>query len=64
MPPISAQNGAASYPQVGQPRISVIGLIPQAGGVRYYQAWYRNAETFCTTATFNLSNGLEISWLP
>ena len=31
-------------------------------GTRTYQAWYRNSASYCTVSTFNLSNGLEISW--
>jgi hypothetical protein len=27
-----------------------------------YQVWYRNAASFCTPSTFNLSNGIEIAW--
>jgi hypothetical protein len=29
---------------------------------RYYQVWYRNSAPFCTTATFNLTNGYSIVW--
>jgi hypothetical protein len=29
---------------------------------RHYQAWFRNAATFCTTQPFNLTNGVTISW--
>ena len=35
-----------------------------AGGSRTYQTWYRNAPPFCTTATFNLTNALRLTWLP
>jgi hypothetical protein len=36
-----------------------------ATGSRYYQAWFRNADpTFCTSATFNLTNGREVVWAP
>jgi hypothetical protein len=31
-------------------------------GTRYYQTWYRNAAAFCTVATFNLTNGVQIDW--
>jgi hypothetical protein len=31
-------------------------------GTFYYQAWYRNAGSFCTPAEFNLSSGREITW--
>ena len=33
----------ASYPTGGDSVVSVRGLIPPAGGMRFYQAWYRNA---------------------
>jgi hypothetical protein len=56
--------GVATYPTAGEARVSVNGMIPPSGGTRYYQVWYRNAAAFCTVATYNLSNGLEISWLP
>jgi hypothetical protein len=45
------------------PSVSSAGVIPSAGGVRYYQLWFRDAMPFCTTSTFNLTNGLEIHWL-
>ncbi|MCY2958807.1 MAG: hypothetical protein NTY35_01480 [Planctomycetota bacterium] len=33
-------------------------------GVRNYQVWYRNAATFCTPSTWNLTNGYRIAWAP
>ncbi len=59
----SNTSGASSYPVVGDASVSVRGLCA-AGDVRRYQVWYRNAAAFCTSATFNLSNGLEATWLP
>jgi hypothetical protein len=53
-------NGASSFPSAGS-HLSLIGAVP-AGSTRYYQVWYRNAAAFCTGATFNLSNGVRISW--
>jgi Tol biopolymer transport system component len=55
--------GASRYPETGDPSVSVRGLVTMPG-VRTYQVWYRNAADFCTPATFNLTNGLEITWLP
>jgi hypothetical protein len=26
--------------------------------------WYRNAASFCTVDTFNLSNGVSVTWVP
>jgi len=48
----------------GAPLLSLQSGVPLGGDVRYYQAWYRNAAPFCTTATYNLTNGFEVSWLP
>jgi hypothetical protein len=33
--------------------------------VRVYQCWYRNADpVFCTVATFNLTNAVQVTWTP
>ncbi|MCY2960427.1 MAG: hypothetical protein NTY35_09715 [Planctomycetota bacterium] len=56
--------GASQYPAAGDPPVSVRGLVPPAGGSFYYQVWYRNAAAFCTTSTFNLSNGWSVVWAP
>jgi Tol biopolymer transport system component len=48
----------------GDPLISVQGSLPADGGLRTYQAWYRNAAPFCTSATFNWTNGLRVTWIP
>jgi hypothetical protein len=44
--------------------VSVRGLVPATGAVRYYQAWFRNSISFCTADTFNTTNGLAVTWLP
>ncbi len=56
--------GASQYPAAGDPSVSVRGLVPAAGGLRTYQVWYRNAAAFCNPETFNLSNGLQVTWIP
>ncbi|MBL8863368.1 MAG: hypothetical protein JNK02_15340 [Planctomycetes bacterium] len=56
--------GASSYPTGSDPSIAVKGLIPAPGGTRTYQAWYRNAAVYCTSSTFNLTNGVSIAWNP
>ena len=48
-------------PVAGDPSLSAGGLV-STPGTRTYQAWYRNAAPFCTAATFNLTNGVEIVW--
>jgi hypothetical protein len=55
--------GASVYPDTGDVPIAIRGLVP-AGATRHYQAWYRNAAGFCTSATFNLTNGASVSWTP
>jgi hypothetical protein len=54
--------GASSYPGAGQLPVSVRGGC-HAADTRTYQVWYRNAAPFCTSATFNLTNGLEVTWI-
>jgi hypothetical protein len=57
------QGGASSYPGAGDPPLSVTGAVA-APVTRVYQAWFRNAAAFCTPATFNLTNGVSIEWVP
>lgn len=53
--------GASTYPGVGDAAISTQGSVP-AGATRHYQVWFRDSAAFCTSASFNLSNGLTIVW--
>jgi len=55
--------GASQYPEAGDLAISVSGANA-AGDVRTYQVWYRNAAAFCTSDTFNLTNGHQVTWMP
>lgn len=55
--------GASRYPEVSNASIHVRGQVT-APGTRSYQVWYRNAATFCTSATFNLSSGTIVTWAP
>jgi hypothetical protein len=55
--------GTSSYPVAGDPPIHIKGN-DVAGDVRDYQCWYRNAAVFCTPSTFNLTNGIQITWAP
>jgi hypothetical protein len=61
-----ASGGSASFGAAvpGDPLVSVQGSIPPTGATLYYQCWYRNAAVFCTAFTFNLSNGLVVTWSP
>ncbi|MBL8861065.1 MAG: VCBS repeat-containing protein [Planctomycetes bacterium] len=53
--------GSAQVPAPGDASISTLGVV-SPGAQHVYQAWYRNAASFCTPAAFNLSNGLRIVW--
>ena len=35
---------------------------PDQVGAAIYQVWYRNAASFCTPSTFNLTNGVLVTW--
>jgi hypothetical protein len=54
--------GASRFPDVGDPSVSVRGLVTTPGARRTYQVWYRDSSAFCTTDTFNFSNGLLVTW--
>ncbi|MBK7874933.1 MAG: hypothetical protein IPJ77_04150 [Planctomycetes bacterium] len=55
----------SSFPQPGDPTISVRASIPGAGGTRFVQCFYRNAvASFCPPATSNRTNGLQITYVP
>lgn len=57
--------GSSTYPTPPQMPVSIKGLLPPAGGTRFYQAFYRNAAmTFCPPATSNRTNGFQIVWGP
>jgi len=53
--------GSSRYPGVGDLPVSVKGAC-MPGDVRSYQVWYRDAQTFCTPETYNLTNGLAFAW--
>lgn len=62
--------GVASYPGGLTPNPIHIAGGATAGQTKHYQCWYRDAgETspgvsFCTSATFNLTQGLSLTWGP
>jgi uncharacterized delta-60 repeat protein len=55
--------GGWSYPNLGEPPISVRGVVPVSGGVRNYQAWYRDLFGPCGTGS-NLTNAVAVIWVP
>ena len=60
----AVSGGASSHPPAGAAGIGTTGGIPLAGGTRIYQAFYRNAVSFCTPATSNRTNGVAVAWQP
>jgi hypothetical protein len=59
-----ASSGTNTWPAPGAQPLSVKGLVPPGGGTRYYQAIYRNSVSFCMPATFNLTDGQRVVWMP
>jgi acetyl esterase/lipase len=55
--------GSSQYPTGIQPSVSVRGAVT-SGSTWRYQVWYRDPNAFCTAATWNLTNGLAVTWLP
>lgn len=56
--------GSCQYPDTGDLALSIVGGVTPGSGVsRWYMFYYRNAvASFCPTATFNATNGVEIVW--
>lgn len=62
---VFAPGGMTTYPGAGQTPISVAGLVGPPGGLRTYQAWFRDSSlTHCTPATYSMTNGLMLTWRP
>lgn len=56
-------SGASQFPEAGDPSVSVRGQVtPGSGASRIYQTYYRNAASYCTSATFNVTNAIRITW--
>lgn len=55
--------GGSQFPVAGDPSISSL-LGASAGQTHFFQVWYRNAATFCTSATSNYTNGWRTTWAP
>ena len=53
--------GASSFGAGSDPHVSVKGLVAP-GATKHYQIYYRNLAPYCTSETFNLTNGLTIVW--
>jgi hypothetical protein len=57
-------NGVTTIPLAGGAPVSTQMLVLAPGDRRCIQALYRDAPSFCTPATFNVSNGLMLTWRP
>jgi hypothetical protein len=55
--------GSSRYPDIGDPAVSVQGLV-SAPGMRAYQAYYRDFGGSCPAGTFNITNGMVVTWIP
>ena len=58
-----ASNQGFHYPDVGEPPLASFGATP--GSLTAYQVLYRNvASSYCTPATFNVSDSTATFWSP
>jgi hypothetical protein len=60
----SVSGGSDGYPRQGESGIALRGSVPASGGTRTYQVVVRDAASYCTSSTFNASNGYIIAWQP
>ena len=55
---------AAQLPEDSSVSVAARGSISASGGTRHYQVWYRNSPAFCQPETYNLTNGVTVTWTP
>ncbi len=61
---VFASGNASSYPGGTTPGPISVGGLVLPGDTRSYQLWYRDGDPgFCSTATFNLTNALTVTWM-
>jgi hypothetical protein len=53
--------GSSSVPSGGDAKLSVMGLVGSPT-THTYQGWYRDAVSYCTAGTFNLTSALFVVW--
>jgi len=56
-------SGIIVLPAVGDPDISVMGVVPPAGGTRTYQGIYRDLSGPCGFGS-NGTNAVSVVWVP
>ena len=54
--------GTARHPAPGDAPLSV--QVQAPGSVKHYQVLFRNAASYCTSSTWNGTNGLRVTWTP
>jgi len=57
-----ASGGAVTSPNTGV-TLHTAALIT-ASSTRTYQDWFRNSVVFCTSSTFNRTDGAGLTWVP
>lgn len=60
----SVPTGTQPWPLAGAPPLSVTGVVPAAGGSRYYQVIFRDNPGLCVAGTFNLTSAERVEWTP
>ena len=61
---VSSTGEASQLPEDPSVSIAVRGAIPASGATRHYQVWYRNSAAYCQPETYNLTNGMTVTWTP
>jgi len=57
--------GSATYgPGIATDLCTTYAQCMTSGQTFNFQIWYRNAASFCTPSTFNLTNGLSVTYTP
>lgn len=57
-------NGASRFPASGDAKISTLGGGVAPGTTHYFQAIYRDEFEFCQQHSFNLTNGVAVTFTP
>jgi hypothetical protein len=60
---VSTVGGNAQFPRANDVDLHSAGFVTTSG-VRTYQVMYRDVANYCTTSTFNTTNGWTLSWTP
>lgn len=54
--------GVASFPASAPPLSARSGTFAGSGATMTYGVWYHDAASFCSSATFNATNTLDVTW--